>query len=232
MQDLLSVSITLPLALYLVYPKYLFNMVPAYIISRRVETLRIDGYLNTFDAWEPCGIPSTDEIWGTLSVRKAHPSLETYSYKCAAGLKTLLVEYLLMQNRNLTGEEKNPKTREELREVNGGIPLLTDLCLAFRGDQRARGGNDLYLRTRRDICLPGSARDCLPTFSRLREPDQHFEWYGVPLDAESKLDRRRKKPEDQRGVERSEWRHTSSDRSVLDPLGVIRGLGEVSTDPP
>ena len=133
-QDLLSVSINLPLALYLVYTKYLFNMVPAYIISRRVERLRIDGYLNTLDAWDPGGIPSTDEIWGTLSVRKAHPSLETYSYKCAAGLKTLLVEYLLMQNRNLTGEEKNPKTREEMREVNGGMPLLTDLCLAMRSD--------------------------------------------------------------------------------------------------
>ena len=62
-----------------------------------------------------------------LSVRKAHPSAETYSYKCAAGLKTLLVECLLMQNRHLTGEERSAKTREEVREANGGIPLLTDL---------------------------------------------------------------------------------------------------------
>ena len=69
-----------------------------------------------------------------LSVGKAHSSMETYSYKCAAGLKTLLVEYLLMQNRYLTGEERNPKTREELREANGGIPFLTDWCLAMRSD--------------------------------------------------------------------------------------------------
>ena len=34
----------------------------------------------------------------------------------------------------MTGEEKNPKTREEWREANGGIPLLTDLCLAMRSD--------------------------------------------------------------------------------------------------
>ena len=67
-------------------------------------------------------------------MRKAHPSLETYSYKCAAGLKTLLVEYLLMQNRHLTGEERSAKTREEVREANGGIPLLTDFCLAMRSD--------------------------------------------------------------------------------------------------
>ena len=69
-----------------------------------------------------------------LSERKAHPSPETYSYKCAAGLKTLLVEYLLMQNRHLTGEERSAKTRDEVREANGGIPLLTDLCLAMRSD--------------------------------------------------------------------------------------------------
>ena len=33
-----------------------------------------------------------------------------------------------MQNRHMTGEERNPKTREEMRELNGYIPLLTDLC--------------------------------------------------------------------------------------------------------
>ena len=67
-------------------------------------------------------------------MERAHSSIDTYSYKCAAGLKTLLVEYLLMQNRHMTGEEKNPKTREKWRETNGGIPLLTDLCLAMRSD--------------------------------------------------------------------------------------------------
>ena len=39
-------------------------------------------------------------------MEKTHSSIDTYSYKCAAGLKTLLVEYLLMQNRHMTGEEK------------------------------------------------------------------------------------------------------------------------------
>ena len=39
-----------------------------------------------------------------------------------------------MQNRQMTGEEKNPKTREEWREAKCGIPLLTDLCLAMRSD--------------------------------------------------------------------------------------------------
>ena len=34
----------------------------------------------------------------------------------------------------MTGEERNPNTREEVREANWGIPLLTDLCLAIRSD--------------------------------------------------------------------------------------------------
>ena len=67
-------------------------------------------------------------------MRKAHPSSDNYSYKCAAGLNTLLVEYLLMQCRHLTGEARSAKTREEVREANGGIPLLTDLCMAMRSD--------------------------------------------------------------------------------------------------
>ena len=106
-----------PTGLVLGIPRYLFNMGPAYMFSRGVQTLQIDGYLTlkllkhgeltTFHRLMKYGEP--------LSMRKAHPSPETYSYKCAAGLKTLLVEYLLMQNRHLTGEERSTKTREEVR---------------------------------------------------------------------------------------------------------------------
>ena len=39
-----------------------------------------------------------------------------------------------MQNRHLTGEEKNPKTKQDMREVNGSMPLLTDLCVAMQFD--------------------------------------------------------------------------------------------------
>ena len=44
-QELLNVLINLLLALYLVYPRYLFKMGPAYMLSRGVETIQIDGYL-------------------------------------------------------------------------------------------------------------------------------------------------------------------------------------------
>ena len=135
-QELLSMPINLSLALYLVYPSYLFNMGPAYMFSRGVETLRIDGYLTLvlLTHGELVAFHRLIKYGEPLSMGKIHSSIDTYSYNCAAGLKTLLVDYLLMQNRHLTGEERNPKTRDEWREANGDIPLLTDLCLAMRSD--------------------------------------------------------------------------------------------------
>ena len=44
-QDFLNMPINLLLALYLIYPRYLFNMGPAYMFSRGVLTLMIDRYL-------------------------------------------------------------------------------------------------------------------------------------------------------------------------------------------
>ena len=135
-QELLSMPISLLLALNLVYPRYLFNMGPAYIFSRGLETLRIDGYLELvlLTHGELVSFHRLMKYGEPLSMKNTHSSIDTYSYKCAAGLKKLLVEYFLMQNRHMTGEENNPKTRDEWREANGGIPLLTDLCLAMRSD--------------------------------------------------------------------------------------------------
>ena len=56
---------------------------------------------------------------------------------------------------------------------------------------------------------------------------------GVPLDAEPTLDRRGEKPEDKRRDEKGGWRYTSLSDLCLamrsDPLGMIKGLGEVVT---
>ena len=135
-QKIQGMPISLLLALYLVYPRYLFNMGPAYMFSRGVETLRIDGYLALvlLTHGELVSFHRLTKYGEPLSMGKTHSSIDTYTYKCAAGLKTLLVEYLLMQNRHMTVEEKNPKTRDEWRKVNGGMPLLTDVCLAMRSD--------------------------------------------------------------------------------------------------
>ena len=99
-QEILSMPISLLLALYLVFPRYLFNMGPAYMFSRGVETLRIDGYLALvlLTHGELVSFHRLTKYGEPLSLGKTHSSIYTYSYKCAAGLKTLLVEYLLMQN--------------------------------------------------------------------------------------------------------------------------------------
>ena len=135
-QEVLNMPISLLLALYLVYPRYLFNLGPAYMFSRGVDNLRIDGYLTLvlLTHGELASFHRLMRYGEPLAMGRTHPSIDTYSYKCAAGLRTLLVQYLLMQNRHLTGEEKSPKTREEWRRVNGGMPLFTDLCLAMRSD--------------------------------------------------------------------------------------------------
>ena len=104
-QELLNTPINLLLALYMVYPRYLFNMGPAYMFSRGVESLRIDGYLKLvlLTHGELTEFHQLMKYGELLSMGKTRPSAETYSYKCTAGLKTLMVEYLLMQNRYLAG---------------------------------------------------------------------------------------------------------------------------------
>ena len=86
-QELLSMPISLLLALYLVYPRYLFNMGPAYILSRVVETLRIDGYLALVLLTHGELVPfhRLMKYGEPLSMRKTHSSIDIYSYKCAAG---------------------------------------------------------------------------------------------------------------------------------------------------
>ena len=79
--------ISLLLALYLVYPRYLFNMGPAYMFSRGVDTLRIDGYLTLvlLTHGELVSFHRLMKYGEPLSMGRTHSSIDTYSYKCAAG---------------------------------------------------------------------------------------------------------------------------------------------------
>ena len=81
-QELLNMPINLLFALYLVYPRYLFNMGPAYMFSRGVETLRIDGYLTLvlLTHGELTVFHRLMKYGEPLSMGKTHPSAETYSY--------------------------------------------------------------------------------------------------------------------------------------------------------
>ena len=135
--------------------------------------LLTNGELTAFDRLMKYGEP--------LLIRKAHPCEEIYSNKYAAGLKTLLVEYVMKQNRYLTGKERNPKTREELKEANGGIPLLTDLCLAMRSDTLGmiRGLGEVLTCIYEPAVT--SARGGISAFSAAREPNKYARWNGAEL---------------------------------------------------
>ena len=83
-QEILSMPISLLLALYLVYPRYLSNMGLAYIFSRGVETLRIDGYLELvlLTHGELVSFHRLTKYGEPLLLGKTYSSIETYSYKC------------------------------------------------------------------------------------------------------------------------------------------------------
>ena len=85
--DLLSMSITLFLALCLVFPRYLFNMGPAFKFSRVLESPRIDQYLKLI-------LPTHRNLEvfhrlmknvDPLAMNRANLFLETYIYECATG---------------------------------------------------------------------------------------------------------------------------------------------------
>ena len=90
-QELLNMPINHLLALYLVYPRYLFNMGPAYMFSRGVKTIRIDGYLTLvlLTHGELVAFHRLMKYWQPLSMGKTHPSVDTYSYKCTDAKPTL-----------------------------------------------------------------------------------------------------------------------------------------------
>ena len=72
-----------------------------------------------------------------MAKKRAHPSLETYSYKCAAGVKSALVEYLLMRTWHLTEEETSPKTKEKRaldgEKRDGSVCGIADRLGVIRG---------------------------------------------------------------------------------------------------
>ena len=79
-QEILSMPISLLLALYLVYSRYLFNMGPAYMFSRGVETLRVDGYLALvlLTHGELVSFHRLTKYGEPLSMGKTHSSIDTY----------------------------------------------------------------------------------------------------------------------------------------------------------
>ena len=106
-QDFLSMSISFLLALYLVFPRSPFNMESAFSISRRVHTLRLDGYLS-LRLLTPGNLAVIHRLMkhaDPMAMAQTHFSMENY-----------------LQNRHITAGETGPKIEEELLKMNGACP--------------------------------------------------------------------------------------------------------------
>ena len=130
-RDIRKLSIGLVLALYVAFGHKNFVKGPVVRFTQELLDIRMDGLLTL--------IVMTYGRLGDLFVlqryleprREFDAQMETASYRKLKDWTTLLLQYLLQQNRSLTGEDKAASDRSEVKKC-GGMPLLTDLALMMR----------------------------------------------------------------------------------------------------
>ena len=139
-KDIRKQSIGLVLALYVTFGHENFVKGPANLVTQALADLRLDGLLNL--------IAMTYGRLGNLFVLLRYPEqlqgesrefnaqLETVSYRKMKNWKILLLQYLLQQNRSITGEDKVATGASECKQYCG-MPLLTDLAAMMRIDPLA-----------------------------------------------------------------------------------------------
>ena len=132
-KDIRKLSIGLVLALYVTFSHENFVKGPANLFTQALADLRLDGLLTL--------IAMTYGRLGDLLVLLRYPEqlqgpsrefnaqLETASLKKMKDWRTLLLQYLLQQNRSVTGEDKVATNAGECKQYCG-MPLLTDFFLA------------------------------------------------------------------------------------------------------
>ena len=139
-RDIRKLSIGLVLALYVTFGHENFVKGPANLFTQAMADLRLDGLLTL--------IAMTYGRLGDLLVLLRYPEqlqgpsrefnsqLETASLKKMKDWRTLLLQYLLQQNRSVTGEDKVATDASECKQYCG-MPLLTDLAVMMRIDPLA-----------------------------------------------------------------------------------------------
>ena len=139
-RDIRKLSIGLVLALYVTFGHENFVKGPANLFTQALADLRLDGLLTL--------IAMTYGQLGDLLVLLRYPEqlqgpsrefnaqLETASLKKMKDWRTLLLQYLLQQNRSVTGEDKVATNAGESKQYCG-MPLLTDLAVMMRIDPLA-----------------------------------------------------------------------------------------------
>ena len=166
LQELLSVPISLLLALYLVFPRYLFNMDPAYMISWGVETLRIDGYLALVLLTHGELVSSINEIWGApVDGEKPLEHRHLFIQECCrAKDATSRVSLDAESIHDWLRKESEDERRMEKSEwwyASVDRPMPGDEIGPNGDNPGAGGGRNLHLWTGRDIRIPRSSSDSL-----------------------------------------------------------------------
>ena len=139
-KDIRKLSIGLILALYVTFGHENFVKGPANLFTQALADLRLDGLLTLIAmTYGRLGdllvlLRYPEQLQGTS--REFNAQLETASLKKMKDWRTLLLQYLLQQNRSVTGEDKVATDAEECRQYRG-MPLLTNLAVMMRIDPLA-----------------------------------------------------------------------------------------------
>ena len=139
-KDIRKLSIGLILALYVTFGHENFLKGPANLFTQALADLRLDGLLTLIAmTYGRLGdllvlLRYPEQLQGTS--REFNAQLETASLKKMKDWRILLLQYLLQQNRSITGEDKVATDAGECKQYCG-MPLLTDLAVMMRIDPLA-----------------------------------------------------------------------------------------------
>ena len=139
-KDIRKLSIGLILALYVTFGHENFVKGPANLFTQALADLRLDGLLTLIAmTYGRLGdlvvlLRYPEQLQGTS--REFNAQLETASLRKMKDWRTLLLQYLLQQNRIVTGEDKVATDAGECKQYCG-MPLLTDLAVMLRIDPLA-----------------------------------------------------------------------------------------------
>ena len=139
-KDIRKLSIGLVQALYVTFAHKNFVKGPANLFTQALADLRLDGLLTLIamtygrlgDLFVLLRYP--EQLQGAS--REFNAQLETASYRKMKDWRILLLQYLLQQNRSITGDDKVATEASECKEYCG-MPLLTDLAVMMRIDPLA-----------------------------------------------------------------------------------------------
>ena len=139
-KDIQKLSIGLILAFYVTFGHEIFPKGPANLFTQGLADLRLDGLLTLIAmTYGRLGdllvlLRYPEQLQGTS--REFNAQLETASLRKMKDWRILLLQYLLQQNRSITGEDKVATDAGECKQYCG-MPLLTDLAVMMRIDPLA-----------------------------------------------------------------------------------------------